>query len=368
MSILTDDSNTTTTGDEAQQETLQANEVTPNEWGSDEVQEQPQEEGLSDASGEGYDEDNLDAFAEQFFAQEGADKEPPAEAASTSTTEEDGDDGEEEATDESTGEDESGEEPKQEEPAGKPKSRFQERIDQLTQKAREAERREQELRQRLEELEKGSQDDKEESHNPSASTQANNVPPNPNDVDQDGNDLYPLGEFDPNYIRDLTRYTVQEEQARIQQEQQVSQQRQALDKSWSEKVSQATQELTDFTEKVQNLESTFADLDPDYGDFLAQTIKTLDNGPEVLYHLANNLEEAKAAVSQGPLAAALKLGEYNALVAGQKKGSTGSSSVKPRVSSAPPPPVASTQGRSSVNTVAPDTEDLDAFSAVFFQS
>ena len=107
------------------------------------------------------------------------------------------------------------------------------------------------------------------------------------------------------------------------------------------------------------LETTFSDLDSNYADYIVQTIKSLDHGPEVLYYFANNLEEADRLLKGGPLVATLALGEINSMFKGQGRKET-------KVSKAPPPPQVSTKGTSARVAFTADTDDLDAFSDAFF--
>src|SRR5690606_32437801 len=135
--------------------------------------------------------------------------------------------------------------------------------------------------------------------------------------------------------------------------------RDALQAQWVEKLAPVTEQHEDFLEKTLQLESAFEGLDPNYSDYLVQTVKSLEHGPEVLYYYANNLDEAKKMVQSGPLGATLALGEINALFKGNVRKET-------KVSKAPPPPQVTNKGTSVKKTVAPDTDDLDAFSDVFF--
>lgn len=252
--------------------------------------------------------------------------------------------------------------PKEEE---KPKkaNRFQERINELTAKAREAERREAELQRRIDELAVK----QAEPTKPAETLKQNPVSlPDPNALNEDGTDKYPLGEFDPTYIRDLNRVIIEEEMAaakskeiQLQTEREVQASRDALHNSWVEKLTPITEQYDDFLDKTLELETAFDGLDPNYSDYLVQTIKSLDHGPEVLYYFANNLDAAKDFVSKGPLQATLVLGEINALFKREGKKET-------KVSNAPPPPQLN-KGTNLRRTVTPDTEDLDAFENIFFK-
>jgi hypothetical protein len=253
------------------------------------------------------------------------------------------------------------EEVEEEKPEEKPKkvNRFQERINELTAKAREAERALEAVRTELAEKQKT------EDQKPAPKTEAVKLP-DPNSKNEDGSEKYPLGEFDPAYIRDLNRAIIEEESKAFKEreekdrsERQIKEARDELQQQWVEKLAPVTEQHDDFVEKTIQLESTFDGLPADYSDYLVQTIKSLDHGPEVLYYFANNLDEAKKVVQSGPLGATLALGELNAMFKGQSRKET-------KVSKAPVPPQVSTKGTSVRKSVALDTDDLDAFSDVFF--
>src|SRR5690606_13295759 len=93
----------------------------------------------------------------------------------------------------------------EEEPKPK-KSRFQERIDQLNEKARLERERADALESRLRALE----EKKEPTPEAPKETKADDGP-KPDDKAEDGSDKYPLGEFDPQYARDLIRHTLKQE-------------------------------------------------------------------------------------------------------------------------------------------------------------
>lgn len=299
----------------------------------------PKEE-VKEVKEEVVDNDNVEDVAEQ---------EPVKEAEDTSDDETD-------ASHDGDGEPE-------EKVEAKPKkgSRLQERLDELTKNWREAERREAEANRQLEELKKS-----ESTTNKTTPTQNEMVLPDPDQKNEDGSDKYPLGEFDPSYIRDLNRAiiedemrAVKEQEAKAQAERQVQEQRDAVHSQWVEKLTPISEQYDDFFDKTIELETTFEGLDPGYSDYLVQTIKTLEHGPEVLYYFANNLDEAQAFVKKGPLEATLALGEMNALFKGNGKKET-------KVSKAPPPPQIN-KGGSPRKTVTADTDDLDAFADVFFK-
>jgi len=247
--------------------------------------------------------------------------------------------------------------------AKKPKNRAQERIDDLTAKARAAERERDEFAKRLEAFEQ----QKPTPQEGAPTTESLGKAPNPDAKDADGEDLYPLGEFDPKYIRDLTRFTIKEEQAALKAEQakeeaNLSQQRarDELQDQWVDNLATVKDKYEDLYEKGAELEEAFKDLDPGYSEYLATAIKMMDKGPDVFYHLSTNLDEAKRIVALGPVKAAIALGRLEALYS-----SKGTALKETTVTRAPPPPVLN-KGASGRVAVADDTDDLDAFAKKFF--
>lgn len=257
----------------------------------------------------------------------------------------------------------------QEDSKPKKKSTAQERFNELTAARRAAEREAEAertarllLEQRLAEI---------EAKLPKAPEPATVTPqepgePTPDDVNEDGTAKYPLGEFDPKFIRDLTRYENEsyrrELEARTAQEQeqrQAEEAKAALQEQWLGKIQAVEETIPDIREQADKLDTAFAGIQPQYGEYLATTIMQMDHGPEVLYYLANNLDEAKAIAAAGPLKATLALGEIHSQFKNKSK-------PEPKVTNAPEPPPIRARGTGGKFTVSGDTDDLNAFEAVFY--
>lgn len=326
--------------------------------------------------------EDLDAFSAELFGRKEADtdktkseevktedKESDAlnENEDTQTDEDDtlATEDEDETEDTETDEDDSTE---TDDKSKKPKNRFQERIDELTAKAREAERREQATLKRFEELEKKLSQSKDEKPEPVKEA----VGPAVDDKNEDGSEKYPLGEFDPNYIRDLTRFTLEQERnalkAKDEQEAQQKKfeaEREALTESWTEKLGPAKERYPDFNEKGEQLFGTFNGINQAYGEYLTATLMSMDFGPDVLYYLANNLDEANKIVASGPTKATIALGRLEAKFADAE---AEKQTKRPKVSKAAPPPDIQLKGSNAVMPEVPDdTDDLDAFAAKLFK-
>lgn len=305
--------------------------------------------------------DDLDAFSADLFGQKKAEPEktkPEAEQEKVVETAED--------TEAQTDEEDEAElnEPIKEAP--KKKKTVQDRINEVVAQReelkRESERQLTELRAEVEKLK-----------NPVVVQPANGpVEPTPDAVDKDGNPIYTLGEFDPQYIRDLTKFTLDQERTRFQDENaqakkvaEQHQEQQQLQTSWNGKLDEATKEYPDLIEKGQALLNNFNNLPMDYSNYLSTVLMQMDKGPDVLYYLSNHPDEARQIVNSGAQKATLALGRIEAkfLDADAEK-----QLAKPKISKAPTPPAERARGTNGAFiSVSGDTEDLDEFTREFFK-
>lgn len=311
--------------------------------------------------------DDLDTFSDVFFGRKAPDDEQASsEKVETDTTEDDAQE-DTQPEDDTLANDEDEDEVVEEAPEDaqpKPKkNRFQERIDELTAGKREAERKAADLEARLAKLEQTSK--------PAPIVEAaENTGPTPEDTNEDGTDKYPLGEFDPNYIRDLTRHTLQTEREALKKEEEekaqqteMEAQRAALQTSWEEKLVPAQERYPDFREKGEALVDSFSGLEPAYAEYLTATLMSMEYGPDVLYYLSKNPAEAHAIVNSGATKATIALGRLESKFAFAEE----EKQRRPKVSQAPTPPVHLNKGSAVVKVEVPDdTDDLDAFANKFF--
>ena len=315
-------------------------------------------------------EDNALATDEDTDAAEEADEADDQEDLEPDEDAEESDEPEEEESEE---EDEPEEEPKDK--GRKPKSRYQTRIDELTRTAREAERREAALLARLEALETKNQSVQEDSSQESIADTLPPGAPKPDDVDAKGVAKYPLGEFDPNFIRDMTKFSVkmeiqaaEEARAAAEAERQKSAQVEAIRTEWNQKLDAAEEEIPEIREHIADLVNVFQTVEPSYGEYLATLVMTSENGPAIMEYLSQNIGEAQKIVASGPTAATLAIGRLEAKLENlSKPRPSGEEKRNKKPSGAPPPPAATTRGSKGgkVNT-RPDTEDLAAFKRDFF--
>lgn len=319
--------------------------------------------------------DDLTAFEAEFFGTAVKTEEvTPEDVPSETQDEDEGDapteDTPEEPVDEPADEEEEDDGEDEEETElfkVKRKKSAGERIRELTAARREAERREADLRVEMERLRSEAKTEDTKPKAAEVSAPLAEDAPNPDSVLEDGTQQYPLGEFDPRYIRDLTRYTIRVENeaakaelAKAEEAKHMLTAERELISQWSVKLDAAKEAIPDLEEKAAEIEDTFRDIQPDYGKYLASTIMSMEKGPEVLHYLATNIGEAKKIVASGPTAATLALGRIEA-----RFDSKTVSSEKPRTSKAPTPPPTN-RGHGGKFSVAPDTDDLDAFETQFF--
>lgn len=257
------------------------------------------------------------------------------------------------------------EEVEEEAPKAKKKT-AQERINEITAARREAERKADMLEGRLAEMERQLSKGESKEDN----TVVEEASPTPEDKNEDGTDKYDLGEFDPEYIRDLTRYTIKVETdaARVEQEKQNQQnslnsEQQAIQEVWQDSVVVAEEKHEDFSESVAGLESTFSSLDQDYASYLANTIMQSDNGADVLYHLSKNTDLAQEIVDSGATKATLAIGRLSAQFAETEKPAAPTA----KVTKAKAPPIKRSRGSGSKKPFDAATDDLDAFEKEFFK-
>lgn len=325
--------------------------------------------------------DDLDAFSSEFF--KGNEKAPvkeetkePEEKVADTSDEEDtlenestSDEGQK-SKEPPVDEDSSKEEDTDEEEAStkKPaKKTAQERINDITREKYEALREASEAKEaaaKLEERLAALERSREDNANTRNTEGAKAGVPDHRDKNEDGTDKYPLGEFDPSFIRDTARYEVRaeleserartelsrKEETRIQEEQRLT----------SEWVSKVKESEVDVKEAQEALKPIMLSINPEYGNYLASVIMSLEKGPEVFRYLADHLDEAEDVINGGPTSATIALGRIESQFLEKPN------QPKKKVTTAPKPPPTN-RGSSGKYEVAPDTDDLDAFADVFFK-
>lgn len=314
--------------------------------------------------------DDLDTFSQEFFG--GSNAAAPVEDEPEIEDETPVEDDEPEGESEPGGEDDDPEEDPDPEPEQKPRNRktAKERINELVQERREAETRAKEAERRLVEFEaRLAKIETPKTPEPEAKASTDTNGPDKDELNEKGELLYPLGEFDPNYIADLTRYHFRKaneeakaEAAKTAQEKAIEDRRNTLAQTWEEKLVETEEEIPELRQTISTLDGEFRDLDPAFGAYLVETIMQLDRGPEVLFYLASNPAEAHKIVNSGHVGATIDLGRLE----GQLTSTTPKAESPRSVSKAPPPP-STTRGNSVSTKTRPDTDDLEAFEKEFFK-
>lgn len=273
-------------------------------------------------------------------------------------------------------EDESDEEEDEPEPKqkskGKNKKSYQQRINELTRERREAERMNAELLRRLEALE--TREREVSKQEPIKQEQLPQGAPKPDATNEKGEPLYPLGEFDPAFIRDYTKFTIAEETKAIEDKRateaaqaKVAQEKEAIKSQWIEKVGKAEEEIPELREHIADLVDEFQGLEPAYGEYIATTIMLSENGPAIMEYLSQNIGEAQKIVASGAHAATIAIGRLDALLSKKDVRSNDNDKRNKKVSTAKEPPEQVTRGRKGQSVVRADTNDLAAFEREFLK-
>jgi hypothetical protein len=323
--------------------------------------------------------DDLDTFNEDFYTKPEAPAKEPV-TAEKETQEPEAADTEDEPLapedDENVSEDDDTEDEDEPKPESRKdrrerrQNRLQKRIDDLTARAREAERREAEALRRIAER----TEDRSTPAPPTDIRQA--LPegaPRPDAVNAAGQPLYPLGEFDPNFVTDLTNFNTEAKWNEIKTRDALERQQNEFKAAQQQLVNDWDAQLEDYEknanpeirEDILDLAEEFDGIDPQYGDFLATTIMLSENGPAIMEYLSQNIGEARKIVASGPAAATRAIGRLEARLNKPERRERPVQTATPKVSEAPPPPTP-TRGRTSTRSVRGDTDNLDAFDKAFY--
>jgi hypothetical protein len=316
--------------------------------------------------------EDLDTFSAEFFGSAKPVEEVEVVEEVEDTTEEveaeEGETPEAEDTEEEDAEEESEDEPEVEEPK-KVRKTAKDRIQELANERRQERDARIAAETRLADLEAklAKSQEKDSTAAPQKAATAQEAP-DPDATDDAGELLYPLGEFDPKYVADLTKHLFRQEaeaaKAEAAKEAETKKAEAEYNErvgNWETKLSETEEALPDLRDKLVTLDTTFSNLDPQYGNYLAEAIMGMERGPEVLYYLADNLDEAQKIVASGPVAAIIALGRLEGIMT-----SPAEKRNEKRVSKAPTPPT-STKGVGVAKGPSGDTDDLDAFEREFFR-
>jgi len=233
--------------------------------------------------------------------------------------------------------------PEGDKPTEKPES--QKRFDELTAKAREAEREAEDAKREAEYWRKKAEGEAK----PKGEEEA---PKDPDAKPDPANFEY--GEADPLYHEAIARHAAREEFREQQKVAETKAQLAELDAKWKANVAKAVDKYPDFDEVVVKggKEAKWA-----CSPLMTLGISDSDVGADIAYHLATNPAEALRIYHMDPLGQAREFGrlEGRFMNAGEKK-------EPPRVvTKAPPPPSSLARGSGGKFATPADTDDFASF-------
>lgn len=238
-----------------------------------------------------------------------------------------------------------GEQPPEEPKKGKS---AQERIDELTAQAREADRRAAEAERKL--AEASAKPPEDATGDTAAAADEGDGEPNPDD--------YEYGEADAAFIKDSATYHARAEFQRQENLRRLQTEFKQIDDGYAARVEEAVTRYPDFEEKVvkgANAPEPTWEATP----VMALAMKTSDVGPDVAYHLATNPEESKRIARLSPLEQAREMGRL------EGRFTRPSTPAPKKESAAPPPPTTVTRGAGGQFKVAADTDDFSSFDKAY---
>jgi hypothetical protein len=295
------------------------------------------------------------------------------DASDESEDDDDASDDEEESEDEDDDEEED-----KEDKEPRKKSRYQTRISELTRNYREEQReraRERaEFMARIEALETTTRKDSAEDQS-SIKKQLPQGAPTPDALDEKGDPVYPLGQFDPQFLLDITNFSIDVKTKEIEDRraQEIARtalaaEQAALVTDWQDRLTKYEEEVPDVRDHIEDLTDTFKDVQPQYGEYLATTIMQCENGPAIMEYLSQNIGEAQKIVASGPSAATLAIGRLDDKLAKVAVRANEEEKRNKKISGSAPPPPQQVRGSSKGRTsTRPDTTDLAAFKREFLK-
>lgn len=223
--------------------------------------------------------------------------------------------------------------PAEQSEAPKPKKTVQDRIDELTRKAREAERDAEYWRSRV---------IQPEARQEQAPEPQGDGKPDPTQ--------YAEGVYDAAYIEDLTDWKAERAVERVMSTKSASEKAQTVEEAWKSRVAEAAKATPDLIEALN-------------GDWactpeMAATIKESELGAEVAYQLAKDPAEARRIAGLTPLAQARELGRIEARLERPK-------TPPAKTTTDAPEPTPKLRGAGGQYKVAPDTDDFAAFEKTY---
>lgn len=235
---------------------------------------------------------------------------------------------------------------------GKPKGKsVQERMNEITAARREAERVAEE-RAREVEYWKGMAEGKKAPADGDKPKAAEGEDPEPDPEN------YEYGEADGRFIADHARWNARDEFRKLREADAAQAQFAQLRSGHEARVADVAEKYPDYAEKV-----TASAQRGDWPCSQELAIGIMDSpvGPDVAYHLASNIDEAKRINALSTIDQARELGRLEAKFMNEPKEKT--PEVKPP--KAPPPPAHQARGAGGKFEVDDDTDDFAAFEAKY---
>lgn len=194
---------------------------------------------------------------------------------------------------------------------------------------------------------------------------------------------YEYGELDNKYIRDLARYEARKEfaseQTKTKAESVTAEQKAAkaeFEKAKATFESAGAEKFDDFDEVVTQTFGLPVD-DPDFwpcSQTMGELLLTSDVGPDIAYHLATNIKEAKEVFQMSPAKQAAWFGRQEAKIPAESQAAadetagaddaTKNAAAIAKTTKAPPPLNTKVKGGGGKPQTSPDSNDFKAFEAM----
>lgn len=173
--------------------------------------------------------------------------------------------------------------------------------------------------------------------------------PAPKAADRPDPASYDSGEFDTKFIEDLTDWKANTAVERKLAEMEAKTTAKTLNEQWEQRVAKVAETLPDFESVVYNDRWQMSPT-------MAEAFRSIEGGPQVAYHLAQNPAEASRIYRLSPTLQAIEIGKLETKLATPKPTKTATDA---------PTPGPQVRGSGGKFAVAPDTDDFAAFEKQF---
>lgn len=223
----------------------------------------------------------------------------------------------------------------------------QERMNEITAARREAERERDEALRKLAEA----------SPKPEVAKPAVETPSAEADLEPDPT-AFEYGEADPKFTLEMAKWGARQEFKALRESEAIKAQVAETSEKWDRMGSEAVEKYPDFKEKVLDTAKT---VEWPCSPIVGEGILNSEVGTDIAYHLATNVDEAKAIYAMNPLEQARAFGRLEAKFIG---GTSKAAAPTPKITTdAPKPPENRARGGGGKYAVDDDTNDFSAFEA-----